>query len=363
MFPKTFVFYIARHFASWLLATIGVFAIIVFLFDFLELLRRAMGKPDATTWVVAKMAFLQLPEFLFSLMPFLFLFGTMLCLWRLNRHAELIAARAAGFSIWQMIGAMALVTVLFTTVEWGAGGPISSLMSRRFEQLERHVLKRQASVFSLSDSGLWLLQKNLDGYTILHTHRIQERPPMATEVSLYFFNEQNIFLRRLEAKKAHMMKRAWQLNDVVIFTPGLPAQYFREYAWETNFEISKIEQQFLPPQALSLWQLPEFIQLLERSGVPARAHRAYLYSLWARPFLYLAMIIFGTLFSLQLTRARRSLRFALSGLGTGFVFYVVDNISMTLGISGDIPLFLSVIGPIGIALLVSTAALLHYEDG
>ena len=75
---------------------------LVGLFDFIELLRRAATKPDATFALVLQIAGLRLPYVTMQLLPFAVLLGGIVAFWRLTRSSELIVARASGVSAWPL---------------------------------------------------------------------------------------------------------------------------------------------------------------------------------------------------------------------------------------------------------------------
>ena len=73
---------------------------VTFLLDYIELMRRGGTRAQATWGMLLQMAALKLPHTAQDVMPFAILFGTMLVFWRLTRSNELVAARAAGVSVW-----------------------------------------------------------------------------------------------------------------------------------------------------------------------------------------------------------------------------------------------------------------------
>ena len=54
---------------------------------------------------------------------------------------------------------------------------------------------------------------------------------------------------------------------------------------------------------------------------------------------------------------------AVGGVITGFVFFVVNDVILAMGMADLLPLHLAAWAPAGIALLTGTAAILYSEDG
>ena len=75
--PRTLFRYVGRQFLLWFVIIAASMAVVIFLIDLLELLRRAGGKPDATFSVVLHMALLRLPHLVQEAAPFLVLFAAL----------------------------------------------------------------------------------------------------------------------------------------------------------------------------------------------------------------------------------------------------------------------------------------------
>ncbi len=83
--------------AAVFLAIVGT----IYVFDFVELLRRANSIPGITSGYIAWLTLLRTPVVAEQILPFCILFGTMAAFIDLTRKLELIVARSAGVSVWQ----------------------------------------------------------------------------------------------------------------------------------------------------------------------------------------------------------------------------------------------------------------------
>jgi lipopolysaccharide export system permease protein len=133
---KTLSAYIARQFFGWFCGVFGAIAVITFLADYVELIRRGGEKPRATLGRLFVMALLQSPQTAQEALPFAVLFGTMLAFWRLTRNNELVVARAAGVSVWQFLVPAVLVALLVGIFAVTVFNPIASVAEANFERLE-----------------------------------------------------------------------------------------------------------------------------------------------------------------------------------------------------------------------------------
>src|SRR5690606_30300204 len=110
--PPTLTAYLARLYALSFLGLLGILLAIVYLFDTVELLRRAAKFEDVPLSLVLQMGLLKLPDVGQVVLPFAILFSALYTFWLLARRHELVILRAAGLSVWQFLGPIVGVAVL-----------------------------------------------------------------------------------------------------------------------------------------------------------------------------------------------------------------------------------------------------------
>ena len=361
---KTLSAYIARQFFGWFCGVFGAMAIITFLLDYIELIRRGGSKIHATLGVLFEMAVLQLPQTTQEALPFAVLFGTMLAFWRLTRNNELVVARAAGVSAWQFLTPAVLVALLVGIFAVTVFNPIASVAQASFERLESSVLNPGSDELSLSSTGLWLRQSDDAGnQIIIHAGKLGAPDLVLDNVILFFFNGLTQFTSRIDARTARLETGEWLIEDGTRWLPDKPHETFTRWRLPTQLTPRKIEESLASPDTMSFWELPSFIALLEQSGFPAQRHRLHYNVLLARPFLLCAMVLVASTFSLRMQRRGGTTLMIVGGVAAGFLLYVLSDIVFALGISAKIPVVLAAWTPTGISLIFGASMLLHLEDG
>jgi lipopolysaccharide export system permease protein len=361
---KTLFRYIARQFFGWCTTIFLAMMSIVFLLDYIELIRRAGTRPDATLLVLLEMAALKQPDMAQQVMPFAILFGTMMAFWRLTRSHELVVARAAGISAWQFLapplsGAF-LVGVLVVTIF----NPVASAMQASYEQLENRILHGESDQLSLSRTGFWLRQSDEDGnHSILHASGFAINHQAIDNVMILFLANDTKLVKRIDAKQAVLKNGVWEVHDGTEWTPGHPLQLFDAMDVGTNLTTSKIQESFASPETMSFWELPGFIRLLDASGFSSQRHRLYFNALLSRPFLYAAMVLIAASFSLRMQRRGGATLMIGAGVAAGFALYFLSDVVFALGLSASIPISLAAWTPTGVTWLLGATLLLHLEDG
>lgn len=356
--------YIGRQFLFWFVLLLAVLLGIIFLLDTVELLRRASNKPSVTFGIVLHMAFLKLPEIGQQIFPFVIMFAGMFTFWRLTRSNELVVARAVGVSAWQFLAPVLIVALLIGAVRIMVVNPIGAVFIARYDQMENRYLKLRNSSMDVSRTGLWLRQSDDDGRYFIHAETVQMQTMELSNVTVFLFgDDESVYRGRVDAPRAVLHGGRWELHDAVIHKPQGDPQMAPIYTVPTEFDMAAIEESYAPPETISFWDLPRFIQVLERSGFPATRHRMHYNALLAQPLLFCSMVLFAAAFSLRMPRRGGTLIMVSAGIVTGFVVFMLTDIIRTFGLSETIPVAMAAWMPAGVTLLLGTAVLLHLEDG
>ena len=369
LFALTLSLYVARVFALAVVSMLGGLTAIVSLFDFIELLRRSASRPDATFAIVGEIGALRLPWLSMQILPFAVLLGGILAFWRLTRSSELIVARAAGVSAWGFLTGPVFCAIAFGAIATAAVSPISAAMRARAEALDNVYLKAGGGPLALTGGQLWLRQADraLDpqGVAILHALSValKESELNARSVSIFRLDGQDRLLERIEATQATLDPGHWVLADARALTPGRLPDAPRAMNLPTDLTVGRVQESFAAPDTFSVWALPEFITLLERSGFSAIRHRLRFQTLLALPLLCGTMCVLAAGFSMRPARRGGVAQMIGSGVAAGFALFVVSKVAEEFGQSGALPALLAAWAPAASGLMLSVALLLHLEDG
>ncbi len=365
----TLTLYVARQFMAAVLSMLAALSGVVSLFDFIELLRRSATKPDATFGLVVQIAALRIPFVALQILPFAVLLGGILAFWRLTRSSELIVARAAGVSAWHFLSAPLLCAILLGAVGTGAVSPLASGMLARAESLDNAYLKTAAGSTALTGGQLWLRQSDRelvpDGVAIIHARTVtsDRKTMVANDVSVFRLDDKDRLLARIEATKAVLERGDWLLENARRMLPDRLPEEIGTAKLPTDLTVGRVQDSFASPDTLSVWALPDFIGLLERSGFSAIRHRLHFQALLALPLLAGTMALVAAGFSMRATRRGGVAQMIGSGVAAGFLLFVVSKVAEEFGQSGALPAPLAAWAPAGAGLMLAVALLLHLEDG
>ena len=359
-------FYISRHFLMSFLAVFGIFLGLIFLFDVIELLRRASGHDDIGMPVILQMGVLKLPFLGQQAFPFAVLFGGMVAFWRLTRSSELVVARAAGVSAWQILIPVLGVALVLGLIQVGALNPLASAFLTKFDRLSATYFKGQSNLLAVSSTGLWLRQANEENQSVIHSTKLSllNNAIRLKDVTIFVYEGADKYRQRISAETAELEDGFWHMKNVWIHERDKEVPEQRKEHWlETDITSSNINDTFAAPETLSFWDLPDFIENLDKAGFSALRHRLYWHSLLAAPLLLCAMVLIAATFTLKQSQRASTSYLIVGGILAGFLLFFFSDVVSALGLRESIPVVLAAWTPSGISSLLGLAMVFHLEDG
>ncbi len=366
--------YMAKNYIINTLAILLGLLSLIYLFDTVELIRRASKTDALPLSLVLQMGLLKLPEVGQILFPFAILFSAMLTFWQFNRRSELVVLRASGFSVWQFL--MPIVTLAFCIgiLQITVINPVGALLIGKYEQLENQYLSKQNNQIALFREGLWLRQsidggpfeqqKDLEkGYVILHAKKIDQNGWILKDVTVFYFGQSDNFLMRIDAPTATLEKGRWLFKDAHSHNAAGTSKTSKFFALPTRLTIHDVEESFSSPESMSFWNLPSHIQTLEDTGFDTSRLHVHYHNLLSQPLFLAAMILLAATVSMRPPRAGGTLLLFSTGIFTGFIIFFLSSYLQALGYSNQIPPILSAWSPAIICSLLGLSVIISLEDG
>lgn len=364
----TLPLYLARLSLKAMLLTMFGLALLVSLFDLVELMRRASGRTGVGFGDVLAIAGLRLPFLALEVLPFALLIGSMVAFWRLTRSSELVAIRSTGVSAWQFIAPAVAIAVLIGTVSVAVVNPLGAAMLARSERMDDALLKTGGGRMSLMGGELWVRQPDTvaseGGVAVLHgaTARMQEGVLRLQDVTVFRLSRDDRLVGRIVAERAELGPTGWQLGPGWVVQQGSVPVRSPGSVMPTQLTPERIEESFAPPDTLGFWALPGFIGLLDASGFNSIRHRLHLHALLSLPLLAAGMAVLGAAFAMRPARRGRVAMMLASGLGAGFALYTLSRLAVEFGESGLLPVALAAWVPAVAGLLVGLGLLVQLEE-
>jgi len=355
--------YLAIQFLIGVVTIYAIFLVLAFSIDIANLLERTAGH-SVPAAVAVGMAILQLPDLGQKMLPFAILLGGVFTFVRLSRSRELVATRAAGVSAWDFLLPPLTVAVFLGVFAVTLFTPVSARMFSEFSALEARYVKGEESQLSVSMNGLWLRQGDARQQSVIHALRVAEQGEHLEDVLVFLYGPNNHFIGRIDAQSAQLKAHYWVLKEAwVSGTDGAGPVHHASFNLPTTLTPEQIVESSASPDTLSFWDLPGYIRAAQAAGFSAARYQLYLYTLYALPALFAAMVFMAASFSLRLGREGGMPKVILFSAAAGFAVYFFQDLTSVLGRSGAVPILLAATAPALASILIGMTLVFSQEDG
>lgn len=340
---------------------------IIMMFDAIEALRRISGRDDTGMSYVVKYTLTRLPQTIDKVLPFVMMVAAMIMFWRVSKNNEYVIIRAAGVSVWGFLAPVLTAVFIVGVINVALINPISSKMYELHETIKYRFATRNPQAMLFSSKGLWIREAAADDKVLVIQAKSlrQEEGELLSmrDVSILEMDRNSQILRRVEALVGELKDNKFKLRGVKVFASGEETKNLSEIEYNTSIDLQRIKENFIDPDAISVWDLPATINFYESSGFSAQRHRMRYLSLIASPFLLMAMALVAAIFALKANMRQGGVMFMIvAGITTGFIVYFSSQLVYAFGINGYIPVWFAVWAPTLVVALLGVTVMLHLEE-
>jgi lipopolysaccharide export system permease protein len=329
-------------------STLGIFFGCLFMFLFLYIIIDVFShldeilKQQTNFFVLAQYYLSYLPIIFVQVAPIACLLSTLYTFAKLNRNNEIIAMRSSGLSIYQITKTVLIFGVIVSLFVFWVNDRFvprslsltEKIKSRIENDRQKRQDKKQDVVYNLSMYGLknrlffvnkFILSTNtIEGITILEHD-----------------NHQNL-IKKIVANKGLFNDGLWTFYQNFTYNYDQNGQILDEpqYAQEEIMDIPEKPRDFLTqrqrPDFMNIVQLEDYIWKLSRSGATTviRNLNVDLYQRFTSPFTSIIIILLGIPFALMVKKRATGLSSIGLSIMVGFLYYVLNAISIALGKAG-----------------------------
>jgi lipopolysaccharide export system permease protein len=300
---------------------------------------------------LALYVFLRLPEITsFVFLPAVLL-GALLEVSRLVLSNEALAIGSSGLPIWRILSAFLPAALALGALGLAVEAYVAPWASR---SLARWDLARDPQI-AFADGGEWVR----DGASFVRIGRVSSDHRLLRDVSVFRVDDDGLLAEEMEAEIARFDRGQWTLFRVRSLHPISGSDLtIGQMKWSTGLRPRYLASFGLPPRSMSFAPLAEHV-----IGHPPAAEPAYLYTLELLrrvrvPLLVPLMILLAAPVLTELERFGGLVRALGLGAATGFGYFVIDGMALSLGAAGSLPAVIAAFVAPGIFAALGVAVLL-----
>ncbi len=332
--------YLAWSVISGTLLTLGVLLPllgVVILADQLDAIGEAdYGLADALLFML-----LSLPRYAYQIFPIATLIGALIGLGSLASRSELVALRAAGLSVWQIVRAGLLGGLLLAAFAVVLGEVVAPFAEQRGVELRREALS--GDVAQQTPDGFWAIDDN----SYVNIRDIHTGTSLR-DIFIYHIDPVRGTLIATHAAGASYRDGHWELEGIErsrVSATGVTVERIARAGWDSLLNPGLLKVVVANPHALPVWGLYKYIRFMSINKQDASAYEVVFWGKVVHPVLTLSMILIAAPLLLGSSRTTGMGRQIFTGVMIGIFYYLVSRIFAYLALLFGMNPFMATITP------------------
>ena len=307
-----------------------------------EILRQ---KPNIV--LLAKYYLNFLPLIFVQVSPFACLFGCLYTLGNLNRNNEIIAMRASGLSIFQIIKTLIIFATLISATVFIVNNKLvpQSEIAKQNIQVQMENKNKENKPKTISHLSIYGMKNRL-----FFINKFITSENKMEGITILEQDESANVRKKIVASEGIYKDGLWYFYECTTYFFDENDRLSRQplYYSEQIMDIAETPGDFLKqmrkPEFMSVTQLNDYILKLSMSKARGviRSLRVDLFQRFLMPLTSLVIVIVGIPFALTMRRRATGLSSLGIAIMVGFLYYVVTAVSIAFGKAGLFPPILAV---------------------
>lgn len=326
--------YMFQHLAMRVLMAALIIIAIVGVIDIAELYRRVAEKQGSGVLTVLSLEVVKIPSMIPELIPFGVLVGSIISFQKMRLSNEIVIARTSGLSQIRLVipaSVFALVLALFMLV---VIDPIASATAKRYETMESEIFVSNARNLTVSTEGIWMRDQGSNVSLIIHGDSIGLNEASIINPEVYSFDRNDQVIARYFPEKMVLKRGYWDLRGGNYMDQAGNVIPMKGRHIKTDLRQRDLSHSNKPPATIPVFELWNYIKVLESTGLPTLGHASYLYTQLGLPFVLIGMVMIVARLTLGFSNRGGWIHLVVLSLTGGLIFYFVKDFLHVMGTSG-----------------------------
>ena len=305
------------------------------------------------------LSLLYVPSLFYNMFPFIIFLSGIWFFIKMKKTYEITAINISGLSNFSIILIPGIVSIVLGIFFITSINPITSLLVKKYETIKGSYERDKDYLAAITINGIWIKEKNLEINNIIKSSSLEGNKLI--NVTIYEFDQNNNFTRRIEAESANISSTKWALKNVrIISNDGkILSEHLKNYSHISMYDVIKINSLYSNLDTISFWSIANEIKLLEERGYSTREMESKLQRSYAFPFFLLSMIILSSVFTLGVRFKENNWTYVFIAIVASVLIYFFNDFSAVLGKTEKLPIEIAVWMPMGIIFIFSAVGIIH----
>ena len=349
--------YLALEFSKVVFNTTLIFFCLGFMLDLFEEINFFKDK-NVGFYLPILLSMLFVPSLLYNMFPFIILLSGIYFFLKIRKTDEVTAINVSGKSNFSIIFIPSLVSIILGIFFITSINPLTSVLIKKYENIKGSYERDKDHLAAITKNGIWIKEIDVNSNIIIRSSNLENKKLM--NLTIYEFDKNNDFIKRIEAKSANINTFTWLLNDVTIInSEGKILSDQKNITYPSNYNYEKINSLYSNLDTISFWNIRGEIELLKERGYSIKEMQAKFQRSLAFPFFLVSMVLLGGVFTLGMQKKENNWTYVFIAISSTVLIYFFNDFSAVLGKTEKLPVEVAVWMPILIIFIFSSVGIIH----
>ena len=350
--------YLSREFAKIVINTIFIFfclGLIMNLFEEINFFKDI----NVGIYLPVLLTSLKVPSLLHNMLPFIVLISGIWFFLKIKKNDEITAMKVSGMSNLSVILIPGIISVLLGIIFVTFINPITSISLKKYEMIKGEYERDKDYLAAVTKNGIWIKDKNNNKNNIIRASNLNNE--YLINLTIYEFDKDNNFVKRIEADNANILSRNWLLKNVTVRDQdgNLLSGNLDQIIYKSRYNLDKIKSLYSNMDTISFWKIGNEIKLLKERGYSTKQMETRLHRSLSFPFFLLAMIFLSGVFTLGTSIKENNFTYIFITIITCILVYFFNDFSAALGETERLSVEIAVWMPIIIIFIFSAVGMIY----
>ena len=225
------------------------FGMILNLFEEIEFFKNI----NNSSFLPLTLSSIYIPSMLIKILPFIIFISSMWFMMKIRNNKDLLILKVFGYSNLKIFFILAFTSFILGWIILFFVNPVTSSMSRYYEQTKSKYSKDIDHLVTFNKNGLWIKEKLMGKQRIISASKPEKYN--LVDVAIFHMDEKSNLVEKIVSKKANIKNNNWLLSDVKVYKLKdniFISEEFEFYTIESIYDYEKINSLFKNFDTMSL---------------------------------------------------------------------------------------------------------------
>ncbi len=301
------------------------------------------------------------PSLIVELLPFIIFLSSVFYFLHLRSSKDLLSLKTFGYSNIRIILILSFFSFLLGLFVLFAINPITSSLIKYYETQKAQYSRDVDHLISINKNGVWIKEFDTLGYKIINAEKLNNKT--LEKISIYIFDNSHTLLKRIESESAIITNSPWNMKNVNVYELGESSNYFfNNYEFYSDKTYEKINSLYKNLNTVSFLDLTINYSKLNEKGYSKKILNEKINRFISLPIFLFLMVVLAAIFTIGSLKNKPNFYYMLVSILTCVAIYYFKDLSIALGQTEKISLFLSVWMPIIVVSLFCSIGVIEINE-